>query len=200
MSNKTRRRGEELKIALYEATFKVIQTDGIHAVTFGKIAKEAKTSSSVLYRYWENPFDLMFDTIKYFLNKEELSQKVLIFNQGSLREDLLYVASFFINGITKGVPNYFHLLFQIALDEGDQKKVRKLLAEAEQANLKLIEQALQNAIERKEIKKMPPVFTQVAMFEQIRYRTMIMGQLPTQSYITMLVDQLILPAIQFQTV
>ncbi|MEN2667345.1 hypothetical protein [Listeria aquatica] len=75
-----------------------------------------------------------------------------------------------------------------------------MLAEAEQANLKLIEQALQNAIERKEIKDMPPVFTQVAMFEQIRYRTMIMDQLPTQSYIETLVDQLILPAIQFQTV
>ncbi|MEN2667346.1 TetR/AcrR family transcriptional regulator [Listeria aquatica] len=94
MANKTRRRGEELKIALYEATFKIIQTDGIHAVTFGKIAKEAETSSSVLYRYWESPFDLMFDTIKYLLNKEESSQKVFIFNQGSLREDLIYVASF----------------------------------------------------------------------------------------------------------
>ena len=59
----SRRRGSELKEAIYKAAINILENEGYEKVTFQNVAKEAKTTRSVLYRYWYDVFDLIFHKI-----------------------------------------------------------------------------------------------------------------------------------------
>lgn len=59
-----------------------------------------------------------------------------------------------------------------------------------------MQQVVENARRRHELLRTPLQATLLAMFNQIRYVTMIGGAIPKEIEITRLVDDLILPAMQ----
>ncbi|MCT2887714.1 hypothetical protein EFS04_02620 [Levilactobacillus brevis] len=59
-----------------------------------------------------------------------------------------------------------------------------------------MQQVVENARRRHELLRTPPQATLLAMFNQIRYVTMIGGAIPGEIEITRLVNDLILPAMQ----
>ena len=58
-----RRRGDRLDAEIFRVTYRLLETEGYQAVTFARIAREAQTSRSVLYRHWDTPFDLVLDAV-----------------------------------------------------------------------------------------------------------------------------------------
>src|SRR5664279_2994894 len=99
----TRKRGDTLVESIYDAVVKLIKEVGYANLTFQQIAKEAKTSRSVLYRRWANMFDLLMEMV------DERSYKAIggqlidrIENTGTLRGDL-------INLLTLYPVSYTHL-------------------------------------------------------------------------------------------
>ncbi|WP_233262389.1 TetR family transcriptional regulator, partial [Lactiplantibacillus plantarum] len=58
-----RRRGNRLENAIYDTTYTLLSQYGLDQVTFSRVATAAATSRSVLYRYWDSTFDLIFHTI-----------------------------------------------------------------------------------------------------------------------------------------
>ncbi|MCF7523562.1 TetR/AcrR family transcriptional regulator [Levilactobacillus brevis] len=65
----TRRRGDELESAIYQVTYQLLTTNNGTALTFSQVAKAAHTSRTVLYRYWESPFDLVLATLTHYRRK-----------------------------------------------------------------------------------------------------------------------------------
>ena len=61
----TRRRGDDLENTIYAATLKILARDGYEKTTFAQIAREAKTSRTVLYRRWDTIFELVHDAIEH---------------------------------------------------------------------------------------------------------------------------------------
>ncbi|MEJ5967781.1 TetR family transcriptional regulator [Lactiplantibacillus plantarum] len=55
-----RRRGNRLENAIYDTTYTLLSQYGLDQVTFSRVATAAATSRSVLYRYWDSTFDLIF--------------------------------------------------------------------------------------------------------------------------------------------
>lgn len=191
----TRRRGDELETAIYQVTYQLLATNNGTALTFSQVAKAAHTSRTVLYRYWES-FDLVLATLTHYRQQDPQSMQLEHIDQGSLRADLIYVGTSFAQAATAGVSQYFRQLFSLAVDEQDQRQLAKILSLSTTANLTLMQQVVKNARRRHELLRTPPQVTLLAMFNQIRYVTMIGGAIPEEVEITRLVDDLILPAMQ----
>lgn len=195
MTKNTRRRGDQLEKEIFEATYELMNEGGISAVSFSDVAKKAHTSRTVLYRYWDTPFDLMFATIDFMIGKDRFYNNARIFDYGTLHKDLIYVGTTFMEVSSKGASKFIRLLFLSAMDEQDEQKIQEILNRIKTENLQLIYRVIENALERGELKKHPPEVTLLAFFNQIRYSSLIGEQL-NQEKIVEIVDQLIFPAIQ----
>jgi len=82
----TRRRGEKLQRAIFDAVFDQLQTAGYPGLTMEGIAACAHTGKAALYRRWESKEDLIVDALEHTLPSfNDLP------DHGNLRDDLLDV-------------------------------------------------------------------------------------------------------------
>jgi AcrR family transcriptional regulator len=82
----TRRRGEKLQRAIFDAVFEQLQRAGYPGLTMEGIAACAHTGKAALYRRWESKEDLIVDALEHSL--PSLSD---LPDHGNLRDDLLDV-------------------------------------------------------------------------------------------------------------
>lgn len=59
----TRRRGEHLRQAIFDAVFEQLRTVGFGAMTMESVAQAAGTGKAALYRRWSNKADLVTDAL-----------------------------------------------------------------------------------------------------------------------------------------
>lgn len=196
-SNKSRRRGDQLQNDIYAATYRLLETEGYSAINFARIAREANTSRSVVYRYWDTPFDLVFAAVQQRMQQSEGIFKSLDFERGSLRDHLLYVGQQFILESDNGPFRLFKMLFSEMISQQERERTGQMLAEATSSNIKIMDYVLQQAVQRGEITKLPPQATKLILFEQIRYTFMLEnGGVPHQK-LEEIVDHVVLPAILY---
>ncbi|HEY9389443.1 MAG TPA: TetR/AcrR family transcriptional regulator [Mycobacteriales bacterium] len=80
----TRRRGEALERAIFEATVEELRLVGYGRLTMEGVAARAHTGKAALYRRWASRGELVVDTLEYLLpSPGELP------DHGTVREDLL---------------------------------------------------------------------------------------------------------------
>ncbi|GKT03775.1 TetR/AcrR family transcriptional regulator [Furfurilactobacillus entadae] len=188
----TRRRGDQLQNEIYQAVYELLDEKGYASLTLADVAGRSKTSRSVLYRHWDNIFDLTLDAILAGISTETNPLVQGIFDRGSLRADLLYVGQTFIRLSNQGPNKYFRLLFAEAPEA--QLNREKILAASETSNLKIMGVVLENGRRRGEIHKEPPVMTQLMLFRSLRYFDLIGGRSMAVAYLDRIVDEEVLPA------
>ncbi|GIN09655.1 TetR family transcriptional regulator [Shouchella clausii] len=196
-SNKSRRRGDKLQNDIYEATYRLLETEGYSAINFTRIAREANTSRSVVYRYWDTPFDLVFAAVRQRMQQAEARFENLDFDRGSLRDHLVYVGQHFILESNNGPFRLFKMLFSEMMNQQERERTGQMLAEATKSNIKIMDDVLQRAIQRGEITKFPPKATKLILFEQIRYTFMLENGLVSPQKLEEIVDHVVLPAILY---
>lgn len=62
-----------------------------------KCCKRSKTTRSVLYRYWNDVFDLIFEAVRFNISQNPKWRGNVIdqeINKGSLRQDLIELLTF----------------------------------------------------------------------------------------------------------
>jgi AcrR family transcriptional regulator len=59
-----RRRGDELRKAIFDAVFQQVNETGYAALTMDRLASAADTSKAVLYRHWESKDALVVDALR----------------------------------------------------------------------------------------------------------------------------------------
>ncbi|ANS75770.1 transcriptional regulator [Paenibacillus yonginensis] len=196
-SNKSRRRGDQLQNDIYAAAYRLLETEGYSAINFARIAREANTSRSVVYRYWDTPFDLVFAAVQHRMQQSEGVFKSLDFDRGCLRDHLVSVGQHFILESDNGPFRLFKMLFSEMISQQERERTSQMLAEATGSNIKIMDCVLQQAVQRGEITKLPPKATKLILFEQIRYTFMLENGRVSHQKLEEIVDHVVLPAILY---
>lgn len=172
----SRRRGVELKEAVYQATVELLETGGYEAVTFQKVAKKAQTTRSVIYRHWDDIFDLIFEAARFHVEKSQDWQGSIIdltFNSGELRQDLLDMMTIMRKNSELYPKNFLPFVFF------EQSQGRNFfdhrLNFITSNNLIIMERILAHAQERGEAREKIGQTAKLLPFQMLRYHIMLEG-------------------------
>jgi|SRR5699024_5393723 len=187
-----RRRGEELEVAILEAANEIIKTKGYWDLTFQNVAKQAKTSRTVIYRRYESPFEILHALVKYKSKQTFDGQMIdLLKNNGSLREDLIAVMELYQQLFEKiGLGVLGAMLFELR-----QRNEKPLLwlNKARESNIKVMKKIQGFAIKRGEIKHEFSRIQMMLPFDILRLENLMNGGNLTKEYIIQLVDEVLIP-------
>lgn len=190
---KKRRRGNTLKISIYEAVISLLKYLDYDHLNFTNIAIASSTSRSVLYRYWDTKFDLIFEALWY---KNNLELNIVDWDQGSLKNDLLFLGKIWLEKSNGNKNPMFKPLFMSnSLNKENFVEVKE---QAFSINVKVMSKIIRLAIQRGEIQYFPPVSTQLIFFEIIRYRE-ITGEKINKKAVLDIIENIVLPAIIYKS-
>jgi AcrR family transcriptional regulator len=188
----TRKRGDTLTESIYDAFIKLVKETGYSNSSLQQIAKEAKTSRSVLYRRWTTRFDLLIDIV------DEKSEKALggqlidkIEDTGTLRGDLLILLTLYQRIYTEIGPELLNaFLFEIGQDS---KKIAEEKTDVKTKNLLVMKKLLNNAKSRGENIKEVSDITLFLPFNLLRMENIIYRNTVDENRLVLLVDEILLP-------
>ena len=161
----SRRRGDELKKAIYKAAVHILENEGYEKVTFQNVAKEAKTTRSVLYRYWDDVFDLIFEAVRFNISQ---------------------------NPEWRGNPKGF-LAFVSFMQSQGKNVLESTVGNVLPSNLIIMERLLARAQERGEAREKIGQTAKLLPFQMTRYHMLLEGQSMNDKQINELVDEVLLP-------
>ena len=187
-----RRRGEELEAAILDAAYDIIQTTGYEGLTFQRVAKQAQTSRTVIYRRYETPVDLLHALVRYKTTQALGGRMIdLIRDQGSLRANLLAVVNIyqrFFDAVGSKLLGAVLIEFS-----RDHERFRTWSEQAYDINIKIMKKVEEYARRRGEINR---EFTEMQMslpFDLLRIENIIRNGNITAAYLTRLVDEVLMP-------
>lgn len=187
-----RKRGEELEVAILEAADEIIKTKGYWSLTFQNVAKQAKTSRTVIYRRYETPLEILHALVKY-KSKQAFDRPMidLLKDKGSLRADLIAVMELFQQLFGKiGLGVLEAMLFELR-----QRNEESLLwlNQAQESNIKVMKKVQSFAMRRGEIKHEFSRMQMILPFNILRLENLMNGRNLTKEYIIQLVDEVLMP-------
>ncbi|HEY4400300.1 MAG TPA: TetR/AcrR family transcriptional regulator [Lactobacillaceae bacterium] len=185
----TRRRGDDLENTIYAATLKILARDGYEKTTFAQIAREAKTSRTVLYRRWDTIFELVHDAIEH--DVPEMRVENLQYDTGSLRGDLIALGKIFQAHGNKVNDEFVRASVQ-EFSSGSAL-AKRMMRQVEQVNFQIIGEICARAIERGELQQLPSKRVQLLLFEILRYQGILLRSQALED-VEGIVDEIILPA------
>ncbi|CAH1857063.1 TetR/AcrR family transcriptional regulator [Convivina intestini] len=186
-----RRRGDELEQNIYAATLMILRQEGYDQTTFTKIARQAQTSRTVLYRRWDSPFNLIHEALNAEQSEKPGSQFEV--NTGSLRDDLIALGIFYIRHGDR-YNDEFILAGVKELGQGSPI-AKHFMVNIRRSNLAIMKIIDGNAIRRGEIKHSPSENVQLLLFELLRYHLLFVHD-RDELDVAMMIDEIILPAYQ----
>lgn len=189
-----RRSTDELKKAIYQATIDLLENDGYEKITFQNVAKRAETTRSVIYRYWENPSQLIFEAARFVMTQNAAWRGSVVdqnFNNGDLRSDLIEMLKFMQVNFSLYPKNFLPYLFfeQARGKTAFSERVDEITVH----NLVIMERILARAQERGEARENIAQAAKLLAFQSSRYHIMIDGSPMTNEQIDEYVDDVLLP-------
>lgn len=195
--NPGRRRGDQLEHDIYAATYALLRQEGVAAISFSQVANAANTSRSVLYRYWDSPFDLLFQTVMFEIDRQTDGPIETPLNEGSLHADLLALAHRFLAQTNNEPFRYFRLLFTDSLQQQNQVQLRELNVKLDQAHLQMMRPVIQNALRHHELMRTPAIASQLVLFDLLRYHDLMGDDVKTDEKINTLIADIVNPSLLF---
>lgn len=185
--NKQRKRGKVLNETIFNAAISLLENKGYEAVTFQEVAKLAKTSRSVLYRRWKNPFDLLYEASNARILDQRTSMHSKNFDTGSLRGDLLAVLGYMFAN-TKLFPKNLIPAMMFEVSRGNN-----LFNQGYFSDTGFMANIFNRALERHEIKAIPTEIQKSTMFQLQRYYMIFALDDVDDHLLERLVDEVLLP-------
>ncbi|WP_042374894.1 TetR/AcrR family transcriptional regulator [Neobacillus jeddahensis] len=188
-----RRRGNELKEAIYLSAIELLETEGYKAITFQNIAKAAQTSRSVLYRAWPSPFLLLYEAVKWKTFQDgNGSIWSSNYNSGSLRGDLIALCQHFVKNSLAFSAEFLKGFLNELIENPE---VVHLSEKITVSNLQVMGKIIERANLRGEIKHEVSDMVKLLPFEVLRYHLVFMKDDEVDDpFIEQLVDDVMLPA------
>jgi AcrR family transcriptional regulator len=187
----SRRRGDTLRKAIFEAVFDQLQTVGYSNLTMDKVAAAAHTSKTVLYRRWTSKDALVTETLLTAF--PPLSEVTL---GGDVGADVLallrYMQSAFI--LTRGTA------FQVVTAESGCERgfVREIVVEhVVEPCTRMIHEVLLRAAERGEVR--PEAANEIVASSGpalLTYYSLVHGPRLPDDYVAAVADQVVLPLVR----
>jgi AcrR family transcriptional regulator len=187
-----RRRGNELKEAIYLSAIELLENEGYKAITFQNIAKKAQTSRSVLYRSWSSPFILLYEAVRWKTFQEGGgSIRHANFDTGGLRGDLIELCLHWVKNSLVFSSEFMKGFLCELIENPD---VAQLAEKINESNLQVIGKIIERATIRGEIKNEVSDMVKLLPFEVLRYHLVFMNDKVDERFIEQLVDEIMLPA------
>ena len=189
----TRRTGEDLVNAVYQAALAEIAENGLRGASMDGIAKRAGTGKAALYRRWRNVRELGLDV---FLTTMEGAVPTSYPNTGTLREDLLGSLRAFTQLLRGPMQTVLReLISESAHDPSLVAEFHARMGEPMQAELVAV---LQRAMARGEIPTRP---IDPLIFELpdalVLHRLLMFGEVVDDDTCVHLVDNVVLPLLGY---
>jgi AcrR family transcriptional regulator len=188
----TRRRGEVLRGAVFEAAFAEISENGLRGASMDRIAKRAGTGKSALYRRWPNVRALALDV---FITTMAESLPGPDADTGSLREDIL--AS--LSALTHQLQGDLGIVLRELISEGAHDPELGAEFQNRFGNQKEAELAamLSRAMARGEIPVQPvdPYVMQVPA-AMVVHQLVLTGRPPSAPELEHIIDAIVLPLLR----
>ncbi|MBZ5952432.1 TetR/AcrR family transcriptional regulator [Leuconostoc gelidum subsp. gasicomitatum] len=185
----TRRRGDNLETTIYNVALNILERDGYDKTTFAQIAREAKTSRSVLYRRWDTVFELVHDAITQ--QNMQHNWDTVVIDTWSLRGDLIAIGEFFQSHGSHMNDEFIHAAAtEFSLGS---PTARRIMMQAYRSDLALVNGLVSHAIQRDELQHTPSERVRLLLFEILRYHGILIHELVSQDVVA-IVDEIILPA------
>ncbi|WP_436896558.1 TetR/AcrR family transcriptional regulator [Mammaliicoccus sciuri] len=193
MIKQKRRYSNQLKKEIYNITYELINTEGYRSVNFSTIANYARTSRSVMYRYWETKHDLLIDTIIYQVENTKSNLNNLNFDKGNMRDNLIFVGYKFIEEVKSPPFSYINLLCN------DDTLIYncKLFPKIRASNIKTMDYIFNLAIHKGEISKIPPDIVKLTYFQLLRSTSLKNNNTIFKYSVVEIVDDIIIPSIKY---
>lgn len=187
-----RRRGNELKEAIYLSAIELLENEGYKAITFQNIANKAQTSRSVLYRSWPSPFILLYEAVRWKTFQDgNKSIRDTNYDTGSLRGDLIELCQHWVKNSLAFSSEFMKGFLSELIENPDVADLSEKITES---NLLVIEKIIERATIRGEIKYEVSDMVKLLSFEVMRYHLVFMNDKIDDRFIEQLVDDVILPA------
>lgn len=191
-SRPSRRHGQVLLEAVFEAALAEVAEVGIRGASMDRIAKRAGTGKAALYRRWPNVRALALDV---FLTTMEQARPAAYPDTGSLREDLLGSLRGFAAALDGPLAIVLReLISEAAHDPGLVPEFDRRFAIPMQQEVVVV---LQRAMARGEI---PTGLIEPLVLELpaavILHRLLVVGALPSPTELDTLVDGVVLPLLR----
>lgn len=185
-----RRRGAELEQAIFSATIKILDEEGLQGLTFQKVAERAGTSKPVLYRRWNSPLELVVAAIREPIVKVRGRFRDYETTGNSLAEDLLQLLQHFAEMINQ-YRQPFVATTLTALSQSNN--IQRTLGVAEDSDLAALDRVLQRARARGEAVR-PDISRKAKLiaFEQIRYEGLFIQESIQAEDLQTLIDDILL--------
>ncbi|MGH8901060.1 MAG: TetR/AcrR family transcriptional regulator [Egibacteraceae bacterium] len=187
---KSRRRGEALCRAIFQATFDELAAVGYTGSSMERIAERAHTSKASLYRRWTSRAELVADAIRHTIpDPDELP------DTGDLREDVLALLRLIANLLAGPVGEAARGLIAETLRDPELAQIARTRILASRPELML--QVLRRAAVRGEVR--PEALTpRVANVGPVllRHHFLVHGAPIPDRTLTEIVDDVVLPLVR----
>lgn len=188
----TRRRGDTLSECIYDATIELLKKEGYTNLSFQQIARAAKTSRTVMYRRWDNTFELIRE-IMVCRMREALDGELIdkIEDTGSLRGDLLLLLTLYQSIYNAVGPEIINaILFEMS---HNSEKMAEITMNATSRNILTMRKLLSFAKNRGEQIKELSDATLTLPFDLIRVEYFLRKEVVDTKRLEVLVDEILLP-------
>ncbi|MFB5269548.1 TetR/AcrR family transcriptional regulator [Paenibacillus enshidis] len=187
-----RRRGEKLEKAILEAAYEIMQTSGYEQMTFQNVAKQAKTSRTVIYGRYHNQVDLLYALVQYRLTQALGGKMIdLVQEKGSLREDLSAVLELYQQFLEAVGPEIMSaILFELSQKN---EQFQQLSVRGRESNIAVMKKVQEFARQRGEISHEFSVMQMSLPFDILRFENMVRGGRVSKEYLSQLVDEVLMP-------
>jgi AcrR family transcriptional regulator len=186
----TRRRGEKLQRAIFEAVFEQLRRAGYPGLTMEGIAACAHTGKAALYRRWESKEDLIVDALEH-----SLPSLTDLPDHGNLRDDLLDVLRRLTAVINS--PTGCALQTLMAETNRDHPFVRLVKERVLLPRKRMFHDVLQRAVERGEVR--PEAVETLASdvgSAMVAQRFLTEGPPVPDAYVVSVVDDVLIPLLR----
>jgi AcrR family transcriptional regulator len=178
---RTRRRGERLEHAIFDAVWHELRDTGATQVTVAGVAARAGTSKAVLYRRWPNRFDLIAAALDHRLPELRSDPP----DTGSLREDVLLL-----------LRRLSHRYKEVQRIPGQDRELSTHLRQrASQAATGQLDDVLRRAVERAEISHDPMPRIAHLPVDLVHHQVFLTDQPLVEGDLLEIVDDVFLPLV-----
>ncbi|GKT04186.1 TetR/AcrR family transcriptional regulator [Furfurilactobacillus entadae] len=186
-----RKTNRELTETIFKTTTAILENEGYENVTFNNVARQSGVGRPVLYRRWQTPFELLLDAEDYFDDQDVDSFEDIDFSGHSLRENIINSLAHFDS--TR--PFMRAVLIELGKDN---PVVNQYFNDLHQQQLTIMNGMLHQAIADGEISTPVTETVKLLPFNMLLYQAMVNQDGLSLTYITELVDTVVLPAIMAQ--
>jgi AcrR family transcriptional regulator len=188
----TRKRGDELVKAVFDALLELLHTQDYDAITMDCVANAAHTGKAALYRRWHNKEELVYAALVSTLPDPEKAPV-----HGNVRDDILELLNVAAETMRVASAAAFHSIKNRVTQNGDDQLHEMLRRRCSEPCRRLVLEAIERGVQRGEVRAdaANPRVAAVGQAMITQYYMTNRTNVP-EEYVASIVDDVVMPILR----